>query len=45
MVNTALSCFDVTLMRWAADGQDQYLAPLVDEVLGFVQIPHAPSNA
>ncbi|MFD8649108.1 TetR family transcriptional regulator [Streptomyces mirabilis] len=40
MLNTALGCFDVAIMRWADSGTDQSLAALVDEVFGFVQIPH-----
>ncbi|MER5959403.1 TetR family transcriptional regulator [Streptomyces sp. NPDC001939] len=41
MLNTALGCFDVAIMRWADSDTDQSLATLVDEVFGFVQIPHA----
>ncbi|GGQ58987.1 TetR family transcriptional regulator [Streptomyces flaveolus] len=41
MINTALGCFDVALMRWADGGADFSLAALVDDVFGFVQIPHA----
>ncbi|MER6345236.1 TetR family transcriptional regulator [Streptomyces sp. NPDC001595] len=41
MINTALGCFDVALMRWADSGTDRPLAALVDDVFGFVQIPHA----
>ncbi|MFD7874600.1 TetR family transcriptional regulator [Streptomyces sp. NPDC059766] len=40
MLNTALGCFDVALMRWSDDAADRSLAALVDEVFGFVQIPH-----
>ncbi|MEU6577509.1 hypothetical protein [Streptomyces sp. NPDC046805] len=40
MVNVALGCFDVAVMRWADGDMDQPLATLVDEVFGFVQIPH-----
>ncbi|WP_411576651.1 TetR family transcriptional regulator [Streptomyces mutabilis] len=40
MINTALGCFDVALMRWADSGEDLSLAVLVDDVFGFVQIPH-----
>jgi AcrR family transcriptional regulator len=41
MINIALGCFDVALMRWADSGTDRSLAALVDDVFGFVQIPHA----
>ncbi|MFB7481966.1 TetR/AcrR family transcriptional regulator [Streptomyces anulatus] len=41
MIHTALSCFDVAIMRWADGGADQPLAALVDQVFGFVRIPHA----
>ncbi|MEV5516061.1 TetR family transcriptional regulator [Streptomyces flaveolus] len=41
MINTALGCFDVALMRWADSGTGPSLAALVDDVFGFVQIPHA----
>lgn len=40
MINTALGCFDVALMRWADGGADVSLAGLVDEVFGFVRFPH-----
>ncbi|MFI8195201.1 TetR/AcrR family transcriptional regulator [Streptomyces sp. NPDC085942] len=39
VIHTALSCFDVAVMRWADGGADQPLAALVDEVFGFVRIP------
>lgn len=41
VIHAALSCFDVAIMRWADGGADQSLAALVDEVFGFVRIPHA----
>ncbi|MEV7489695.1 TetR family transcriptional regulator [Streptomyces anulatus] len=41
MIHTALSCFDVAIARWTDDSADQPLADLVDEVFGFVDIPHA----
>lgn len=41
MINTALGCFDVALMRWSDSGEDLSLAPLVDDVFGFVQFPHS----
>ncbi|SMF79086.1 TetR/AcrR family transcriptional regulator [Streptomyces sp. Amel2xC10] len=37
MINTALGCFDVALMRWADGGTDVSLAGLVDEVFDFVR--------
>ncbi|MEU2930563.1 TetR/AcrR family transcriptional regulator [Streptomyces sp. NPDC007251] len=40
MVSVALGCFDVAVMRWADGDMDQPLAALVDEVFGFVRIPH-----
>ncbi|SEB62588.1 TetR/AcrR family transcriptional regulator [Streptomyces sp. TLI_105] len=41
MINTALGCFDVALMRWSESGSDLSLAALVDDVFGFVRFPHA----
>ncbi|MFF5635947.1 TetR family transcriptional regulator [Streptomyces sp. NPDC012825] len=41
MINTALGCFDVALVRWADGGTDLSLAALVDDVFGFVRFPHA----
>jgi len=40
MLNVALGCFDVALMRWTDGSTQQSLSALVDEVFGFVQIPH-----
>ncbi|MGF1236577.1 TetR family transcriptional regulator [Streptomyces sp. NPDC004690] len=40
MLNTALGCFDVAIARWAESDTDRPLAALVDEVFGFVRIPH-----
>ncbi|MEV4944033.1 TetR family transcriptional regulator [Streptomyces zaomyceticus] len=39
MINTALGCFDVALMRWSDSETDLSLTALVDEVFGFVQFP------
>ncbi|MFB6895615.1 TetR family transcriptional regulator [Streptomyces hydrogenans] len=41
MINTALGCFDVALMRWSDSGTDLPLAALVDDVFGFVQFPRS----
>ncbi|QKW11228.1 TetR family transcriptional regulator [Streptomyces sp. NA04227] len=41
MINTALGCFDVALMRWSDNGAEHSLVTLVDEVFGFVRFPHA----
>ncbi|WP_234329517.1 hypothetical protein [Streptomyces sp. NRRL S-1896] len=41
MINTAPGCFDVALVRWLEAGADLSLAGLVDDVFGFVRIPHA----
>ncbi|MGA4979766.1 TetR family transcriptional regulator [Streptomyces cinereoruber] len=39
MINTALGCFDVALVRWADDDTGLSLAALVDDVFGFVRFP------
>ncbi|MEU3609343.1 TetR family transcriptional regulator [Streptomyces sp. NPDC035033] len=41
MINTALGCFDVALMRWSDNGTDLSLAALVDDVFGFVRFPRS----
>jgi AcrR family transcriptional regulator len=40
MINTALGCFDVAVMRWSDSDSGPTLAALVDEVFGFVRFPH-----
>ncbi|MFJ4840605.1 TetR family transcriptional regulator [Streptomyces sp. NPDC088746] len=40
MVAIALGCFDVAITRWVDSDEEQSLAALIDEVFGFVQIPH-----
>lgn len=44
MINTALACFDVAIVRWADDAEKS-LAALVDEVFAFVRIPYVPAQA
>ncbi|WP_026235069.1 MULTISPECIES: TetR family transcriptional regulator [unclassified Streptomyces] len=39
MINTALGCFDVALMRWSDNDTDHPLTALVDDVFGFVHFP------
>ncbi|MFC9735845.1 TetR family transcriptional regulator [Streptomyces roseolus] len=41
MINTALGCFDVALMRWSDGDPGPSLAALVDDVFGFVRFPDA----
>ncbi|MFE5481114.1 TetR family transcriptional regulator [Streptomyces sp. NPDC056527] len=41
MINTALGCFDVALMRWSDSSADLSLPALIDDVFGFVEFRHA----